>query len=72
MTMTGNKSNKDEMLIGDHVSFDSEGLNLDGLEGVQVAELAGEMKADNGDFAIVDVGGELGLIAVNWSRLTKV
>ena len=48
--------------------------SVDGIEeyGLMVGdevEVAGELKADTGDFAIVDTGGEYGLVAINWSRL---
>ena len=35
----------------------------------QTVEIHGNMKSDTGDFAIVDVGGEYGLVAVSWTRL---
>jgi len=63
MTMTG----KDGIDLAVVNSVD--GIEEYGLMVGDEVEVAGELKADTGNFAIVDVGGEYGLVAINWSRL---
>jgi len=46
-----------------------DGLDDCGLTVGDEVEVAGELKTDTGRFAIVNVGGEYGLVAINWDRL---
>lgn len=57
--------------VGDIVIVQGGDLMDFGIEEGKEVEVAGEMTTDTGNFAIVDTGGEYGLVAVNWSRLVK-
>ena len=61
-----------DLEIGDEATLKTEGLNLSNVAEEEVVEVVGNMRADSGNFAVVDVGGEHGLVAVSWSRLRKL